>query len=132
MDKNLVIDGSSYKGKADKDFYNWNMVEPWNCSKEAQISAVSGRIIEQKVEFLGKEELKRVKSEGIKRKLMGVKFDIEKISLAGSLDLTDDQNNIVGELRSACYSPHFKKSDWYCHDEKITLECRPEGKSKHK
>ena len=58
MDKNLVIDGSSYKGKADKDFIigTW-----WNheiVQKKAQISAVSGRIIEQKVEFKGKEEVK--------------------------------------------------------------------------
>ena len=57
MDKNLVIDGSSYKGKADKDFIigTW-----WNheiVQKKAQISAVSGRIIDQKVEFLGKEDI---------------------------------------------------------------------------
>ena len=57
MDKNLVIDGSSYKGKADKNFIigTW-----WNheiVQKKAQISAVSGRIIEQKVEFLGKEDV---------------------------------------------------------------------------
>ena len=56
-DKNLVIDGSSYKGKADKDFIigTW-----WNheiVQKKAQISAVSGRIIKQKVEFLGKEDV---------------------------------------------------------------------------
>ena len=57
-DKNLIIDGSSYKGKADKDIIigTW-----WNheiVQKKAQISAVSGRIIEQKVEFIGKEEVK--------------------------------------------------------------------------
>ena len=46
---------------------------------------------------------------GIKKKLMGVKFDTDKISLTGSLDLTDQDNKIIGELRSACYSPHFKK-----------------------
>ena len=56
-DKSLIIDGSSYKGKADKDFIigTW-----WNheiVQKKAQISAVSGRIIEQKVEFLGKEDV---------------------------------------------------------------------------
>jgi len=56
-DKNLIIDGSSYKGKADKDLIigTW-----WNheiVQKKAQISAVSGRIIEQKVEFLGKEDV---------------------------------------------------------------------------
>ena len=57
-DKDLIIDGSSFKGKADKDMIigTW-----WNheiVSKKAQISAVSGRIIEQKVEFIGKEDVK--------------------------------------------------------------------------
>ena len=57
-DNNLIIDGSSYKGKADKDLIigTW-----WNheiVQKKAQISAVSGRIIEQKVEFKGKEQIK--------------------------------------------------------------------------
>ncbi len=57
-DKNLIIDGSSYKGKANKEMIigTW-----WNheiVQKKAQISAVSGRIIEQKVEFLGKEDVK--------------------------------------------------------------------------
>ena len=56
-DKNLIIDGSSYNGKADKEMIigTW-----WNheiVQKKAQISAVSGRIIEQKVEFLGKEDV---------------------------------------------------------------------------
>ena len=58
IDKNLIIDGSSFKGKVDKDLIigTW-----WNheiVQKKAQISAVSGRIIEQKVEFKGKEDVK--------------------------------------------------------------------------
>ncbi len=57
-DKNLVIDGSSFKGKVDKEMIigTW-----WNheiVQKKAQISAVSGRIIQQKVEFKGKEDIK--------------------------------------------------------------------------
>ena len=57
-DKNLIIDGSSFKGKANKDFIvgTW-----WNheiIKAEAQISGISGRIIEQKVTFIGKEEIK--------------------------------------------------------------------------
>ena len=52
------IDGSSYQGKAPTDYLlgTW-----WNhgiVNAEAQISAVSGRIIKQKVTFLGKETLK--------------------------------------------------------------------------
>ena len=57
-DKSLIIDGSSFKGKVNKDTIigTW-----WNheiVSKKAQISAVSGRIIEQKVKFKGKEDVK--------------------------------------------------------------------------
>ena len=57
VDKNLVIDGASYKGKANKEFIvgTW-----WNheiVKAKAQISGISGRIIEQTVKFIGKEEL---------------------------------------------------------------------------
>ena len=53
-----TIDGSSYKGKAPVAYLlgTW-----WNHSivnAKAQISAVSGRIIKQKVVFLGKENIK--------------------------------------------------------------------------
>jgi len=56
-DNNLIIDGSSYKGKADKDFIvgTW-----WNheiIKAKVQISGISGRKIEQTVTFLGKEEI---------------------------------------------------------------------------
>ncbi len=76
---------------------------PYECGFDKYIN------IDSNVIFLGKEKLKKIKSEGIKRKLMGVKLDLDKISLTGSLDLADDNNKIIGELRSACYSPHFKK-----------------------
>mgnify|MGYP003682117233 FL=1 len=56
--RNLYIDGSSYKGEADKEFIvgTW-----WNheiVKAKSQISGISGRIINQTVTFLGKEELK--------------------------------------------------------------------------
>ena len=57
-DKVLIIDGSSYKGKANNDFIvgTW-----WNheiIKAKAQISGISGRIIDQTVTFIGKEEVK--------------------------------------------------------------------------
>ena len=57
-DENLIIDGSSFKGKVNNDMIigTW-----WNheiVQKKAQISAVSGRIIEQTVKFKGKEDVK--------------------------------------------------------------------------
>ena len=56
-DKSLIIDGSSYKGEADIDIIvgTW-----WNhkiLKTKAQISAISGRVIDQTVTFVGKEEI---------------------------------------------------------------------------
>ena len=53
-----MIDGSSYKGNANKEFIvgTW-----WNheiIQAKAQISGISGRIIDQTVTFMGKEEVK--------------------------------------------------------------------------
>ena len=53
----LYIDGSSFKGDADKNYMvgTW-----WNheiVKAKAQISAISGRVIEQNVKFLGKENI---------------------------------------------------------------------------
>ena len=53
----LLIDGSSYKGEASREFIvgTW-----WNheiVKAKAQISAISGRIIPQKVTFIGKEKI---------------------------------------------------------------------------
>ena len=76
---------------------------PYECGFDKYIN------IDSEVNFLGKEKLKKIKSEGIKKKLMGVMLDIDTISITGSLVLSDQNNNIIGELRSACYSPHFKK-----------------------
>ena len=56
--KHLNIDGSSFKGKTNKEYIvgTW-----WNheiVQAKAQISGISGRIIEQTVTFIGKEDVK--------------------------------------------------------------------------
>ena len=56
--KDLIIDGSSYQGKTSNEAIvgTW-----WNhkiIKSKSQISAISGRIIEQTVTFVGKETLK--------------------------------------------------------------------------
>ena len=65
--------------------------------------------LDSDVNFLGKEKLKQIKQNGIKRKLMGVKIDHNKIDMYCEKTLYDDNNNIVGHVRSAAYSPTFKK-----------------------
>ena len=65
--------------------------------------------LDSDVVFLGKAKLKKIKAEGIKKKLMGIKFETKEISLSDSLGVKDEKNIKIGELRSACYSPHFGK-----------------------
>ena len=80
-----------------------NNDNPFECGFDQYVS------LDSEVNFLGKENLKKVKSDGIKKKLMGIKIDAKEVSISGSLDLKDENGDIIGELRSACYSPHFEK-----------------------
>ena len=61
------------------------------------------------VNFLGKEKLKEVKKNGITKKLMGVIIEAKEINVTKSIELIDEKNSKIGELRSGVYSPHFKK-----------------------
>ena len=40
---------------------------------------------------------------------MGVIVDAKEINVSKSIDLINDKNSKIGELRSGAYSPHFKK-----------------------
>ena len=80
-----------------------NNDNPFECGFDKYINLDSDII------FLGKEKLKKIKSEGITRKLMGVQIDAKIIDVSGSINLKDENNNKIGELRSGCYSPHFEK-----------------------
>ena len=45
----------------------------------------------------------------IEKKLMGVKIDLNEINLTKEEKLFDDKENVIGHLRSAAFSPKFKK-----------------------
>ena len=83
----LVIDGSSHKGKVPNDYLigTW-----WNHSlvkAPAQISAVSGRIIKQKVSFIGKET---VEFNGKKIQALHFNFSSTDSSLSKDKKLNTD------------------------------------------
>ena len=80
-----------------------NNDNPFECGFEKYVN------LDSEISFLGKEKLKKIQKDGIKRKLMGVQIDTDKINLTKSLNIKDDKGNFIGDLRSACYSPHFKK-----------------------
>ena len=80
-----------------------NNDNPFECGLDKYIN------LDSDVEFLGKEKLKKIKTEGITKKLMGIIINAKEINISGSVNLTDENNNFTGELRSGVYSPHFKK-----------------------
>jgi len=80
-----------------------NNDNPFECGFDKYID------LDTDIEFIGKKELKKIKSKGISRKLMGIKIDAKSINVSASMEIKDLNNNQIGELRSGAFSPHFKK-----------------------
>ena len=76
---------------------------PYECGFEKFIN------LDNNINFLGKDSLKKIKNNGIKRKLMGVKIEMKQINLIQEEKLYDNNNNLIGFLRSAVFSPKFSK-----------------------
>ena len=64
--------------------------------------------LDTNIEFLGKDNLIKIRNSGIEKKLMGVKINLDKINLRSAINLTID-DKIIGEIRSAVFSPTFNK-----------------------
>ena len=63
------------------------------------------------INFIGKEALKKIKAEGVKRLQVGLEIKCEKLSGPNTTfwPLIVDNNNI-GKITSAVYSPRLKKN----------------------
>ena len=59
------------------------------------------------INYLGKSVLQKQKEEGVTRSLVGLKLQINEISLTKTLPVSYKEG-LIGELRSACYSPQFQ------------------------
>ncbi len=75
---------------------------PYECGFEKYVH------LDSDIDFLGKENLKKIKDKGIEKKLMGVKINTNELKLT-DVDLLNKDNEIIGDLRSAAFSPKFKK-----------------------
>ena len=85
---------------AGNDFDNQD--NPYECNFDKYID------IESDINFLGKNALIKIRKTGIDRKLMGILIDLDKIETTEEIPLYNG-NNLVGNLRSATYSPNLKK-----------------------
>ena len=63
------------------------------------------------INFIGKEALKKIKANGVKRLQVGLVIKCEKLSGPNTTfwNLTSD-NKVVGKITSAVYSPRLKKN----------------------
>jgi glycine cleavage system aminomethyltransferase T len=74
--------------------------------------------LEGDTDFVGKEALRRVKEEGIKRKLVGVEIDGANLGSYNDGAMVDffpvfSGGRNVGNVTSACYSPRLEKNIGY-------------------
>ena len=75
---------------------------PFECGFEKSVH------LDANIEFLGKENLIKIRDKGITKKLMGLKINTNELNLT-DVNLLDKSNQIIGDLRSAAFSPKFKK-----------------------
>ena len=94
-----------------------NNDNPFECGFDKYICLDNG------INYLGKKALQDIKKKGIEKKIMGVKIDSNEINLIQEEKLLDQNNNVIGFLRSAAFSPKFNKvvgiamiKSKYCED----------------
>jgi glycine cleavage system aminomethyltransferase T len=97
--------------------------------------------LEQEADFIGKEALKRIKAEGVKRKLVGVEIGGESVGSYNDGSMIDVfpvyvNGERVGKVTSACYSPRLQKNIGFAmlpieHTElgtEVVVETPPSGR----
>jgi aminomethyltransferase len=74
-----------------------------------------GRLIDldKRGDFIGKEALRRIKAEGVKRKLVGVEIDGPPVEFNMTRWAVSRSGKAVGYVTSAIYSPRLEKSIGY-------------------
>src|SRR5436309_14488847 len=71
--------------------------------------------LDQKADFMGKDALRKIKQEGVKRKLVGVDIGGEPLGTYIDNEMIDffpvhAEGRQVGMVTSACYSPRLEKN----------------------
>ncbi len=69
--------------------------------------------LDQEADFIGKEALKKIKAEGVKRKLVGVEIAGDRLDLNMTRWPVSRNESRLGNITSAVYSPRLKKNIGY-------------------
>jgi glycine cleavage system aminomethyltransferase T len=81
--------------------------------------------LEQEIDFIGKDALKKVKAAGIKRKLVGLKIHSDPVYQLAQPWPVECDGIHVGEITSAVYSPDLDENIAYAL---VSIECSDVGK----
>ena len=80
--------------------------------------------LDQDVDFVGKDALKKIKAQGITRKLVGLEIHTEPLSQTAEFWTVEHKAKNVGSVSSAVYSPDLDKSIAYAM---VAIECSELG-----
>jgi len=80
--------------------------------------------LDQEVDFIGKEALKKIKAAGIKRKLVGLEIHSEPLSQSAQSWQVECNDQPVGTITSAIYSPDLDKNIAFAI---VAVECTDVG-----
>jgi len=69
--------------------------------------------LDKDVEFVGRDTLKRIKGDGVKRKLVGVEIQAEPLDLNETVWPVWSAGGRIGAVTSAVYSPRLKRNIGY-------------------
>ena len=76
--------------------------------------------LDQDVDFVGKEALKKIRADGIKRKLVGLEIHTEPLFQTAEFWTVACEGQNVGSISSAVYSPDLDKNIAYAM---VAIEC---------
>jgi len=80
--------------------------------------------LDQDVDFIGKEALRKIKAEGVKRKLVGLILHTEPLNQSAEFWSIESNGQNIGTVTSAVYSPDLEKNLAYGM---VRVECSEVG-----
>ena len=94
------IEGGIFNYRADMDWTN----NPFELGLDRLVD------LDMEAQFMGKEALRRIKAEGVSRKMVGVEIDGARMEMNQTKWPVEADGQRVGEVTSAIYSPRLEKN----------------------
>jgi glycine cleavage system aminomethyltransferase T len=97
------IEGGIFNYRADMDWTN----NPFELGLDRLVD------LDMEAEFMGKEALRRIRDEGVRRKIVGVQIDGDRLDMNETKWPVRADGREVGQVTSAVYSPRLERNIGY-------------------